>query len=137
MRYLIIFVLLVLFTPGALSQSMAIAEEDVISTQATDPNARPDAKKQGPKKQRYLYIIRDNSMNTLKGNKCFEEVTRDYGFEYLIAPKKQPPRETKFGRWMHNMGVKTILFFRNGPFWQIRLKKKYNQCKYQYGDFVG
>jgi hypothetical protein len=119
------------------SQSMADAGEEIISTQATDPNAKPDARKQAPKKARYRYIIKNNSKRTLKGNKCFEEVTRNFGFEYLIAPKDLPPQRTGMGRWMHNFGVKFILFFRNGPLWQIKLKKKYNQCKYQYGDFVG
>ncbi len=138
MRHLILFLILSAYCLiDAKAQPVAKAGDERFSTQATDPDARPDARKQGPRKEKYLYIIRDNSMNTLKGNKCFEEVTREYGFEYLIAPKNLPPKQTGVGRWMHNFGVKFILFFRNGPLWQMRLKKKYNQCKYRYGDFVG
>lgn len=110
---------------------------DVLSTQATDPNAKPDARKQGPKKKKIRYIIRSDTKGTLKGNACFEEATRKLGFEYLIVPEKLPPNRNGFTRFMHNLGVRTVLFFRNGPGWQIRLKKKYKQCRYQYGDFVG
>lgn len=110
---------------------------EILSTQATNPDARPDAKKQGPKRKRVRYIIRSDSKETLSGNKCFEEVTQDFGFEYLIVPGNLPPNRNGFSRFMHNLGVNTVLFFRNGPLWKTRLKKKYNQCRYQYGDFVG
>ena len=112
-------------------------DEPVTSTQATNPRARPDAKKQGPKKKTKRYIIRSETQGTLIGNKCFEEVTEKFGFEYLIVPENMPPKPKKFSRFMHNFGVKTVLFFKNGPGWQMRLKKKYNQCRYQYGDYVG
>lgn len=111
--------------------------DEVLSTQATDPDARPDAKKQHPKRKRIHYIVKSNPRNTLKGNQCFEEVTRKFGFEYLIAPEDYRPNRNGFSRWMHNAGVKFILFFRNGPGWQIRMKKKYKECKYRYGDFTG
>lgn len=114
-----------------------IGDDDGFSTQATDPRARPDARKEGPKRKRIRYLIRSNSRETLSGNKCFEEATRKFGFEYLIVPAGLPPNRNGFSRFMHNLGVKTVLFFRNGPFWQFRLKKKYKQCRYQYGDFVG
>jgi hypothetical protein len=119
------------------AQRYGESDEDIRSTQATDPRARPDARKQGPKKQTYRYIIKSDSKNTLKGNDCFEEVTRKYGFEYLIVPEDLPPNRNGFKRWMHNFGVKFILFFRNGPGWQLRLKRKYRDCKYRYGDFTG
>jgi hypothetical protein len=118
--------------------AQSISEEgDILSTQATNPKARPDAKKQGPKKKKIRYIVRSDSKGALKGNKCFEEVINNFGFEYLIVPKKMPPYQSGFSRFMHNLGVKTVLFFRNGPCWQLRLKKKYKQCRYQYGDFTG
>jgi hypothetical protein len=107
------------------------------NTGATDTHARMDARKQVPKKTTYRYIIKNDSKNTLKGNKCFEEVTHKFGFEYLIAPQDLPPNTSGIKRWMHNLGVKFTLLFRNGPGWQWRLKKRYNECKYRYGDFVG
>ena len=112
-------------------------DEPVISTQATDPKAKPDSKKQGPKRKTYKYVIKNDTKGALKGNKCFEEVTHKFGFEYLIVPKGLPGNENGFRRWSHNFGVKFTLFFRNGPFWQLRLKRKYKKCRYVYGDFIG
>ena len=122
--YIPVILLFFLFNHQGLAQSMN-KEEPVTSTQATNPRARPDAKKQGPKKKKKRYIIRSETQGTLIGNKCFEEVTEKYGFEYLIVPEGTPPKPKKIGRSMHNFGVKTVLFFKNGPGWQIRLKKKY------------
>lgn len=107
------------------------------TTQATDPNAKPDARKMGPKEKKILYIIKSNPQGTLYGNPCFKDATHKFGFEYLIAPEGLPPNRNDFSRGMHNLGVNIILFFRNGPFWKVRLKKKLEHCKYDYGDFVG
>jgi len=134
--YFPVIMLFFLFSHRGLTQSIN-GEESVTSTQATDIRARPDARKQGPKKKKKRYIIRSETQGTLIGNKCFEEVTRKFGFEYLIVPEGIPPKPKKFSRSMHNFGVKTVLFFKNGPGWQIRLRKKYKQCRYQYGDYVG
>lgn len=134
-KIFLVFVVMIIITPGY--GQPAYSGEEILSTQATDPKAKPDARKQGPKKKTTRHIIRSDSKGTLTGNKCFEEVTRKFGFEYLIVPEKLPPNRNGFSRFMHNLGVNTVLFFRNGPLWQMRLKKKYNQCRYQYGDFVG
>jgi hypothetical protein len=132
----VIIIGLSLFCLKGFGQSISESGE-ILSTQATNPKARPDAKKVGPKKKKIRYIVRSDSKGTLTGNKCFEEVTNKFGFEYLIVPEKMPPNKNGFSRFMHNFGVKTVLFFKNGPGWQIRLNKKYKKCRYQYGDFVG
>ncbi len=140
MKYSILLFIKLCLMAGALkAQPVARNEDDKhpFPTQAIDSKPALDPKKQKPEEQRYLYIIKNNSKNTLKGNKCFEEVTHKYGFEYLIVPKDLPPNRNEFSRFIHNFGVKFILFFRNGPFWQLKMKKKYNQCKYRYGDFTG
>jgi len=116
--------------------SQKITSEDY-STQATDPNARPDAHKMGPKKKKNLFIIKNNPSGTLYGNECFKEASHHFGFEYLIVPDKVPPNSNVFKRNLHNLGVNVLLFFRNGPFWKLRMKKKFKNCKYGYGDFVG
>jgi hypothetical protein len=134
--YVPVILLLFLFSHPGSTQSIN-GDESVTSTQATNPKARPDAKKQGKKKKKKRYIIRSETQGTLIGNKCFEEVTEKFGFEYLIVPENMPPKPKKFSRSLHNFGIKTVLFFKNGPGWQIRLKKKYKQCRYQYGDYVG
>jgi len=138
MRFVYFPVFFLCFLLGHESYAQSITDDgEIMSTQATNPKARPDAKKQGPKKKKKRYIIRNDSRGTLTGNQCFEEVTEKFGFEYLIVPDKILPNRNGFSRFMHNFGVKTVLFFRNGPGWQIRLNKKYKQCRYQYGDFVG
>ena len=138
MRLLYFLIILAWLVSMCRGYTQSISDDgEILSTQATNPDARPDARKQGPKKKKVRYIIRNDSKETLSGNKCFEEVTQKFGFEYLIVPENLPPNRSGFSRFMHNMGVHTVLFFRNGPFWKIRLKKKYKQCRYQYGDFVG
>ena len=134
--FLAIFIGLILLCLKGSGQSIT-EDGEILSTQATNPRARPDAKKEGPKKKNIRYIIRSDSKGTLTGNKCFEEVTKKFGFEYLIVPENMPPNKNGFSRFMHNLGVKTVLFFKNGPGWQIRLNKKYKRCRYGYGDFVG
>jgi len=126
-----------LLTVQASAQRISGPGSGVDETRATSTRARKEARKQAPKKTHYRYIIKSNSKHTLKGNKCFEAVTHHFGFEYLIAPQDLPPNTSGFKRWIHNFGVKFILFFRNGPGWQLRLKKRYEECKYRYGDFVG
>jgi hypothetical protein len=59
------------------------------------------------------------------------------GFEYLVQPKGQPLNRNGFGRNMHNLGIKFVLLFKNGPFWQIRLSKRKKECRKLSGDFVG
>ena len=121
-------------------QSAAYAQQangEKFSTQATDPNAKPDARKMGPKEKKILYIIKNNPWGTLYGNPCFKEESHKFGFEYLVAPEGLVPNRTGFSRGMHNLGVNIILFFRNGPCWKLRMKKKLRHCKYGYGDYVG
>jgi hypothetical protein len=133
----LLLILLSLHSPKIFAQRDQGFDGEIKSTQATDPHARPDAKKQGPKKKKIRYIVKNNSRNTLKGNQCFEEVTRKFGFEYLIAPEDYDPNRNGFSRWIHNSGVNFMLFFRNGPGWRIRMNNKYRECKYRYGDFTG
>jgi len=59
------------------------------------------------------------------------------GFEYMVQPKGQPLNRNGLGRNLHNLGIKFALYFRNGPFWQIKLNKKKKECRKLSGDFVG
>jgi hypothetical protein len=111
--------------------------EKYIPTPNTVKDATPDPKKQGPKGKKIRYIITNNTQKTLAGNACFEEATHKMGFQYLAIPRGQAPNTTGWNRWWHNFGVKTIIFFKNGPFWKVKVNKKYKACKYQTGDFVG
>ena len=89
------------------------------------------------REKRYYYIIKPNTWGTMYGNPCVAQVNRKMGFEYLIQPFGLPGYRNEFVRWMHNLGVKTVLFFRNGPFWKSKFNKKVEECKYKSGDYIG
>ena len=118
-----------------LIQSAPLMAQD--RTGATDKETKINKKKQAPKKRRPLFIVRKDTRNILYGNKCFLDVQRSMGFEYLVQPKGQPLNRSGFTRNMHNLGIKFVLTFRNGPFWQIRLSKRKKECRKLSGDFVG
>lgn len=106
-------------------------------TPNTQIDAKPDPKKQKEKEKRIRFIITNDTKNTLPGNLCFEEVTTKMGFQYLAVPKGQPPNKNGFSKWLHNFGVKFVLLFKNGPFWKLKVNKKYRECKFGSGDFMG
>ena len=125
-----------IFFPLEFAFSQEVAK-DSFTTQATDSRAKPDAQKMGPKEDKVTYLIKSNPSGTLYGNPCFKEVSHRFGFEYLIVPEGVAPNPNGLLRAMHNFGVNVKLLFRNGPFWKLRMKKKFEKCKYGYGDFVG
>jgi len=106
-------------------------------TKATDLKAEKVSRKKESKTQFYRTIVKKDSKNTLYGNQCFQEVTRKYGFEYAIECSGLGPNPGAGARWSHNFGENFVLLFTNGHFWQLRMKKKYKHCMYQYGDFRG
>ncbi len=133
-RHFLFFYLMLFLAYSAYSQQETGGD---FSTQATDSGAKPDAQKMGPKKDKFSFLIKNNPSGTLYGNPCFKEVSHGFGFEYLIVPAGISPNSNGLSRSMHNLGVNIKLLFRNGPFWKVRMKKKFERCKYGYGDFVG
>ena len=113
------------------------SDKNYFPTPNTQIDAKPDPKKQKEKEKRIRFIITNDTKNTLPGNLCFEEVTTKMGFQYLAVPKGQPPNKNGFSRWLHNFGVKSLIVLKNGPFWKSKVNKKYKECKYGTGDFVG
>ena len=113
------------------------AHKKYFPTPNTVTDAKPDPKKQKAKEKRIRYIVKNDTKETLAGNLCFEEVTTKMGFQYLSVPKGQPYNKNGFARWWHNLGVKFILIFKNGPFWKMKVNKKYKECRYSSGDFAG
>jgi hypothetical protein len=137
LKKLILLTATVIITSGInISFAQTTSAKD-FPTKATDLKADKVSRKDASITKRYRYIIKKDSKNTLYGNQCFQEVTRKFGFEYAIECSSLTPRKSGTGRFIHNFGVKFVLFFRNGPFWQLRMKKKYEHCMYQYGDFRG
>jgi len=120
--------------------SVAVSQDtnkDYFPTPNTVIDAKPDPKKQQDKEKQIRYIITNDTKNTLAGNRCFEEVTTRMGFQYLAVPAGQPPNKNGFSRWWHNFGVKFIILMKNGPFWKMKVNKKFEQCKFGSGDYVG
>ena len=106
-------------------------------TGATHSESKVNKKKEGPKKRKIMYIVKKNTKGILYGNRCFLDVQRSMGFEYLVQPKGQPLNRSGLQRNLHNFSVKFVLIFRNGPFWQISVSKKKKECRRLSGDFVG
>lgn len=89
------------------------------------------------KRKKLLAWIKNDTQGTLTGNRCFEEVTKKMGFEYVVQPRGNPLNKSDFSRFANNFGVKMGIFFRNGPFWKFKLKKERKRCRKQMGDFTG
>ena len=113
------------------------SNKDYFPTPNTVIDAKPDPKKQDEKEKRIRYIITNDTKNTLSGNRCFEEVTLGMGFQYLAIPKGQPLNKNGFSRWWHNVGVKFMITLKNGPFWKMKVNKKFEECKFGMGDYMG
>ena len=125
---------------GVLNSHNLMAQEmdkPAFPTPNTVVDAKPDPKKQGVKEKPVRYIITNDTRNTLSGNRCFEEATVKMGFRYLAVPKGQPPNKNGFSRWWHNFGVKFMIMLKNGPWWKSKVNKKYKDCMYGTGDYVG
>jgi hypothetical protein len=130
-RVTTIFLLFIL-TSGALQ-----AQETIPPTSSTDVKAKIKKEKERPKRERYMAIIKTNTKNTLYGNKCFEDFTRQLGFVYETQVKGQSGSMNGFSRFWHNAATKTGLVFTAWPWWKLRVNKRYKECRKSSGDFVG
>lgn len=121
-----------------LAANLSFAQETIPKTSTTDVNVKIKKKKERPVGRRhYMTIIKTHTKNTLYGNKCFEDFTRQLGFTYQIQVKGQPGSLNGFTRFWHNAGTKTALVFTAWPWWKQRVNKRYKECRKSSGDFVG
>lgn len=90
-----------------------------------------------PERDTTLSLYQSDTRAYLPGNRCLEEYTQKLGFRYVAMPPNQNGSKTDFGMRLHNLKVKTILLFKNGPFWHHRLNKRIKECRQKTGDFVG
>jgi hypothetical protein len=136
--YLITFILSAFLLFSNLFQLLAQEQDNnPFPTPNTQIGAKPDPKKQGDKEKKIRYIITNDTKETLAGNICFEEAIREMGFQYLAVPKGQPPNKNGFSRWWRNFAVKFMITLKNGPFWKIKVNRKYEECKFGSGDYTG
>ena len=110
--------------------------DDVSETNVTSFN-KVDKKKEGPKEKKLIQIIKNDTKGILYGNRCFEEVTTDMGFEYVVQPKGQPGNLNGFNRFTHNLWAKIKIIFKNGPWWKAKVNKKTKECRELSGDYMG
>jgi hypothetical protein len=89
------------------------------------------------KKKKVVYIVKNDTKNLLLGNKCADDATLQMGFQYVAMPKGRPGNKNNFHRNVNNFQSKTVILFKNGPFWKPKLKKKIKRCKVLTGDYIG
>ncbi len=129
--------ILLLFFVLSLAPQVTYSQETIPPTSSTDVKAKIKKEKERPKRERYWAIIKTNTKNTLYGNKCFEDFTKQLGFVYEIQVKGQPGSMNGFSRFWHNASTKTGLVFTAWPWWKLRVNKRYKECRKSSGDFVG
>jgi hypothetical protein len=89
------------------------------------------------KTRRIRSMYTSTSKDNLVGNPCVEEFTKKLGFVYV-----QPFLSTEYpvkvlDQWTNNFWVNTVVFFRKGPFWKRKLRKRIRFCRESSGDFIG
>jgi hypothetical protein len=126
---------LLLFT----SLSLVYGQNDLVFGDTANTNTAPSNKQldKSQKSRKIVLWIKNDSKGLLIGNPCMEDVLQEMGFNYLIQFKGKPGQKKALARYIHNKGVKTTIFFRNGPFWRMKLNKKRRECRLSTRDFVG
>ncbi|WP_152425095.1 hypothetical protein [Nafulsella turpanensis] len=128
----ILFLCLLLFPLTAFAQKR---EEKPSPTTNTSWEATPESLPERP--ENYLTIYKRNVNGLLIGNKCVEDQTSKMGFNYVLIPGEGPGSKSQAGVFLHNLGTRFLLMFKNGPFWSLRLKKKVKECRQKTGDYMG
>lgn len=133
MKFFTILLLLLLTTSTTYCQDKLVFG-DTANTNTMPTNKRED---KSQKQKRVVQWVKNDSKGLLIGNPCMEDVMAEMGFTYLIQMKGVSVYKNNIGRYFHNKGVKITLFFRNGPFWRMKLNRKRRECRLQTRDFVG
>ena len=132
MRFIFLLCSIVL-SPAILAQEKL--EFGDTPTTTSSPKYKPRNKDH--RQRTLIHWVKKSSKGLYMGNKCVDELTSSMGFIYLIQVKGQAGYRSEFDRLLHNFGAKTGIFFRNGPFWKYKLKKKTKDCRRRMGDYVG
>lgn len=114
-----------------------VAQQKKQPAPSTNTSWDADIEDEPRDKKQYRTIYRRDAYGIFLGNKCVEETTRNMGFRYVLVPRKGPGSKTAVGVFLHNTGTKSLLLFRNGPFWQCRLRKRIDNCRIRTGDYIG
>lgn len=128
-----VFILLIFFSTSALAQK----ELKFGDTPTTNKDPKYKQRHKDFKRKHVIHWVKTDTKGLLIGNPCMERVFADMGFVYQVEPKGQRSSKSGAGRLIHNFAAKTRIFFRNGPFWKFKLKKKRKGCRRQTGDYTG
>jgi hypothetical protein len=82
-----------------------------------------------------IYLSVNSTRSVLYGNPCATKITRDMGFEYHILTKME--KETILNPEWQNFLAEVQVFFKNGPFWKIKVRRGIEDCRRKTGDYVG
>lgn len=133
MKYTVLILTLTVFSCDIYSQEVL----NFGDTEKTNENPTYESDPTNYSSKRIRHWIVNKPEGTLRGNKCFEDVCAEMGFEFVIQSKDQEGSYNNFQRFLHNLGVKTTLLFQNGPFWRFKLRKMKKECIRQSHDFMG
>jgi hypothetical protein len=90
--------------------------------------------------QKIKAIYKRPSKNRMFSNDCVHNYTvSEMGFEYVILTgdcEKTLGNRSGFELELQNFGTEIGLFFRRGPFWKSKVKKRYKFCKERMGDTI-
>jgi hypothetical protein len=89
------------------------------------------------KRNRYIRIITSDVHRIGYGNRCAAQATHRMGFEYVPMPIGEIEEKSRLYYFMHNQSSRLKIAFKNGPFWQYKLKRYVRECRRTTGDFTG
>jgi len=85
-------------------------------------------------------IYKRPSKNKMYSNDCVHDFTvSKMGYEYVILTgdcEKSIGNRSGFELELQNFGTEIGLFFTKGPFWKLKVKKRYKFCKERMGDTI-
>lgn len=128
-----VLALLILLSTSAMAQKQLKFGD----TPTTNKNPKYKQRAKDYKRKHVIHWVKKETKGLMIGNPCMERVFAEMEFVYLIEGKGQRNRKNGIQRFAHNFAAKARIFWRNGPFWKFKLKKKRKECRRQTGDYTG
>lgn len=91
----------------------------------------------GDSSTHYIQIYIQNPGSVLYGNRCAEEQAAAMGLEYILIGKDIGYGMSRWEQFWQNAGAHLRAFFKNGFFWQKRLRRRIHECQFKTGDRIG
>lgn len=91
----------------------------------------------GDSSSHYIQIYIRDAGSVLYGNRCAEEQAAAMGLEYVLISKDIGYGMSGWERFWQNTAAHLRAFFKNGFFWQKRLRRRIHDCQLKTGDRIG